>query len=419
MDADNQASALRHMLIEQLKERGSLNSPAVEAAFRAVPRHLFLPGLDDLEKVYSDEAIATKFEGDLAISSSSQPAMMAIMLEQLELRPGHQVLEIGAGTGYNAALMAYLVGESGRVTAVDIDDDIVQQARQNLDAAGFSHVQVVQTDGGYGYAAGAPYDRIILTVGAADVLPAWVEQLKPDGRLLLPLSLNGPQKSVAFERAGDYLESDSIHDCGFMRLRGAFAGPERQLWLGDEGGLFLSVEGPATAEAATIYQWLQGAADVQPTAVEVTLADIWRGLNLWLALREPRLCDLMATGEQVGRGLVPCLFAFGGNWRSCFTIGLLDQAGLAVLSQSPHSQQPKDGNGDTLPLWIRGYGPDATLAGQLRQEIEAWDAAGRPGTAGLRLRAYPADHPYEAAEGEVVVNNRWSQLVVDWQTAIP
>lgn len=417
MDAEEQAATLRHVLVEQLKERGSLTSPAIEAAFRAVPRHLFLPGIDDLAKVYSDEAIATKFEGEMAISSSSQPAMMAIMLEQLGLRPGDRVLEIGAGTGYNAALMAYLVGESGRVTAVDIDEEIVQQARQNLDAAGFSRVQVVRGDGGYGYAEGAPYDRIILTVGASDILPAWVEQLKPDGRLLLPLSLNGPQKSVAFRRVHDYLESDSIYDCGFMRLRGDFAGQTQQLRLGGEGGLFLTTERPAATDEGTIYRWLQEPSALEATAVQVALAEIWRGLNLWLALREPRLCELAASGEQVERGLVPCLFTFGGNWRSCFTVGLLDCEGLALLSRPPHNQAT-NGEVDTLALWVWCYGPDETLGGQLRQAVEAWDAAGRPGTEGLRIRAYPADYPYEAAEGDVVLPKRWSKLVVDWRLGI-
>jgi protein-L-isoaspartate(D-aspartate) O-methyltransferase len=413
MDVEEQAAPLRRALVEQLKEQGNIKRPEVAAAFWAVPRHFFLPGLEDLAKVYSDEAIATKFDGEMPISSSSQPAMMAIMLEQLGLRPGHQVLEIGAGTGYNAALMAHLVGERGRVTAVDIDDDIVQQARQNLARAGYDHVQVVQGDGGYGYAPAAPYDRIILTVGASDILPAWLEQLKPDGRLLLPLSLNGPQKSVAFRRVGDYLESDLIHDCGFMRLRGVFAGSGQQLWLGEAGNLFLAVEGPAAAEAETIYRWLQAEATAEPTAVLATLGEVWRGLNLWLALHEPRLCDVTVMGKAMEAGLVPCLFRFGSNSTACSTIGLLDEAGLVLLS--PPRRLLPAGNGDALELWLRSYGPDQSLAGQFRGEIEAWDAAGRPGTTGLRIRAYPADYPYEVAEGEVMVRNQWSQLVVDWQ----
>src|SRR2546425_11884958 len=104
-----------------------------------------------------------------AVSSSSQPEIMATMLEQLGLEPGLRVLEIGAGTGYNAALMAHVVGETGTLTSMDIDDDIVDGARAHLDAAGQSRVRVVLGEGGLGYPAGAPYDRIILTVGAWDV----------------------------------------------------------------------------------------------------------------------------------------------------------------------------------------------------------------------------------------------------------
>ena len=104
---------LHHALVEELKGSGSIQSPEVEAAFRTVPRHLFLPGVP-LEKVYSDEAIRTKSVGGVPVSSSSMPSIMAIMLEQLKLKPGHRVLEIGAGTGYNAALMAHIVGKAGK-----------------------------------------------------------------------------------------------------------------------------------------------------------------------------------------------------------------------------------------------------------------------------------------------------------------
>ena len=129
---------------------------------------------------------------------------MAIMLEQLNPQPGHRVLEIGAGTGYNAALMGHLVGDSGLVITVDIDDDLVESAREHLGSAGLHRVSVVCGDGGLGYADRAPYDRIILTVGAWDIVPAWWKQLKLGGRLLLPLEVKGGvQKSVAFDRMDD------------------------------------------------------------------------------------------------------------------------------------------------------------------------------------------------------------------------
>lgn len=134
-----------------------------------MPRHVFLPGVAPGE-VYADEAVVTKWESDgRPISSSSQPAVMAIMLEQLGVESGQRVLEIGAGTGFNAAVLAHLVGEVGAVTTIDVDKDLVAQARRNLDTAGLTRVDVVCADGADGWAESAPYDRIMLTAGSEDL----------------------------------------------------------------------------------------------------------------------------------------------------------------------------------------------------------------------------------------------------------
>jgi protein-L-isoaspartate(D-aspartate) O-methyltransferase len=221
-------SALHQGLIDKLKQEKFIRSSHVEAAFRQVPRHLFLPDIPG-EKVYQDDAIITKYLDGMPISSSSQPAIMAIMLEQLDLQVGDRVLEIGAGTGYNSALMAHIVGETGEVIAVDIDEDIVEGARQNLAKAGLERVKVICADGGFGYGSSASYDRIILTVAAWDIAPAWREQLKPNGRLILPLTLKEDvQVTAAFELADGYLVSVSATPCGFMKLRGAFAESQEQ-----------------------------------------------------------------------------------------------------------------------------------------------------------------------------------------------
>src|SRR6187455_2945845 len=127
------ADRARARLVDGMRDSGRLCSPAVEAAFRTVPRHLFLPGVP-LARAYADEAVATQAVDGVTTSSASQPSMMAIMLAQLDLCPGHRVLEIGAGTGYNAALMARLVGPSGKVVSVDIDPEVAQRARENLAA---------------------------------------------------------------------------------------------------------------------------------------------------------------------------------------------------------------------------------------------------------------------------------------------
>jgi len=216
--------------VEQLIKNGCITTTAVEAAFRAVPRHLFLPSMPP-EHVYQDQAIPTKYAEGIALSSSSQPTIMATMLEQLALAPGHRVLEIGAGTGYNAALIADIVGDTGQVITMDVDEDIVAQAREHLAVAGCNQVTVVQGDGAFGYLPSAPYDRIILTVGAWDITPAWEEQLAPQGRLVLPLTLlPGLMLSVAVERVDQGFQSVSAKPCFFMPLRGAHAHPRTWEW---------------------------------------------------------------------------------------------------------------------------------------------------------------------------------------------
>src|SRR5258705_1075533 len=136
------AGALHRALVDGPVSRRCITDPRVEAAFRAVPRHLFLSSLAP-EEAYRNVAIPTKLVDGEAVSSSSQPEIMATMLEQLGLEPGHTVLEIGAGTGYNAALMAHIVGEEGAVVTVDIDQDLVDGARDHLATAGFDRVRVV------------------------------------------------------------------------------------------------------------------------------------------------------------------------------------------------------------------------------------------------------------------------------------
>jgi protein-L-isoaspartate(D-aspartate) O-methyltransferase len=211
---------LRQQLVEKLRSDGVLRDSAVERALRTVPRHLFLPGVA-LEQAYSDNAIPTHEEDGVPISSASQPAIVAIMLQQLGVAPGMRVLEIGAGTGYNAALLAELVGPSGRVTTVDIGAEIAAEARAHLEAADFPQVEVIAADGAGGWSANAPYDRIQLTVGASDITPAWFEQLAMGGVMTLPLWLGVSDASVALRKRDGALYSESLAPCGFMRLRGS------------------------------------------------------------------------------------------------------------------------------------------------------------------------------------------------------
>ena len=412
-DDTNKFPALHQALIDQLKQIDCLHTPSVEAAFRAVPRHLFLPDVP-LDQVYSNESIPTKQRQGLPISSSSQPAIMAIMLEQLGLEPGHRVLEIGAGTGYNAALMAHIVGDTGHVVTIDIDEDLVTGAREHLAAAGLRNVTIVCGDGGVGYPSAAPYDRIILTVGAWDVAPAWHAQLHPRGRLVLPLSLKGPQRSVAFEQANGYLTSVSVADCLFIRLRGAFAGPESVVRLGPVADLYLVYADDRSIDAEAIYQALTQPGRDRGPAVCVTPREMVEGLNLWRALREPDLCTLVAQGEAAARGLAPYLSSILGKF--CAAVGILAGSSMCMLMRPPDHAPPPERSDDaaSFELFLRSFGPDETLADRLIQHLIAWDAADRPSTAGLRIRAYPQETDYTPSAHEYVVAKQWTQLVLDW-----
>jgi protein-L-isoaspartate(D-aspartate) O-methyltransferase len=212
--------ALRALMVDRIVKAGHARSAPVEQALRDVPRHLYVPAAP-VEDAYADIAVITKRAGDgAALSCASAPTVVAMMLDQLDVRPGDRILEIGAGTGYNAALLARLTGPSGHVTTIDIDQEVTERARQALDATGYRDVQVITRDGALRAGEYAPYDRIIFTVGAWDLPSAFWNQLAPGGRLVVPLRWRGQTRSVAFVHQGGALRSDSLELCGFVPMLG-------------------------------------------------------------------------------------------------------------------------------------------------------------------------------------------------------
>jgi protein-L-isoaspartate(D-aspartate) O-methyltransferase len=385
----DELARMRERLATRVVASHRIGSERVAAALHAVPRHLFLPGQRP-EAAYRDDAIVTKRdEAGQPISSSSQPAIMAIMLDQLDLAPGHRVLEIGAGTGYNAALMSHIVGPSGQVTSVDIDPELVVSAREHLARAGFGEVTVVCADGAGGDPEHAPYDRIIATVGVSDLAPAWLEQAGPQARIVVPFDVRGTQLSIAFDRAAPgRWASRSLAPCGFMRMRGSLAGPERVVPLAPGLSLLLP-DGTPEVNAQAVAGLLAGPPTPCPTGVQAAgsgSAQMFWGLGLWLAAREPRSCWLNEE-RQAGRGGVPGSRLTGAplrgpGWHS--TVGLLDGDGLAVVTSTAVDRS------GPLTLAAAGFGPRAAdLAADLAEHIQAWDEAGRPGIAGLHVDAYP------------------------------
>jgi protein-L-isoaspartate(D-aspartate) O-methyltransferase len=226
--SEKSSRRLRGQLVEELTAAGAIRSPSVRDAFLSVPREHFVPAAaaeQGLKAVYKDDVIVTKRDArGAAISSSSQPQIMAVMLEMLQCEPGHRVLEVGAGTGYNAALLGDLVGANGRVTSVDIDRDLVRAARAHIVAAGASRpgIRLLVADGRDGAPSHAPFDRIIATASVPRVPAAWRDQLTPDGLLVAPVWLQermNRQVVASFRRHGDALRSQSLAPGGFMALR--------------------------------------------------------------------------------------------------------------------------------------------------------------------------------------------------------
>jgi protein-L-isoaspartate(D-aspartate) O-methyltransferase len=408
---DDATRGLREQLVDALRSTGALSDDRVAAAFRSVPRHIFLPATEPAQ-AYRDAAIVTKQVPDgRPISSSSQPAIMAIMLEQLAVEPGQRVLEIGAGTGYNAALLAHLAGEGGSVVTVDLDEDLVADAKAQLAACGVEAVAVVQSDGALGWPPAAPYDRIILTVGAWDLAPAWVDQLAPTGRLVLPLSLRGfVQRSIAFERANGHLSAASIRACGFMRMRGAFAGPETVLALGPEPGVFvefgeLGEQGSVDPDALPALL-AQPGTDVR-SGVEVGPSDLRDGLDLWLALHEPRIGAMTAIGAAADQEWLPTLVRMPGE---AGTAVLLGPAGCAALVRLAAAAKP-----GSFEVGVRPFGAQGgELADRLVAHLRAWAAAGRPVTADLRISAYPAGAT-TVDDTAIVIDKRHTRLALTWR----
>lgn len=205
-------SYAQSMVEHQIRTRG-ITDPAVLAAMLEIPRHRFLPGIN-LAAAYADAAQPTA-DGQ----TISQPYMVGIMTQELEVRPGQHVLEIGTGSGYQTAILVHL---GATVTSIESSTRLAAQARSTLDELGYGpQVRVIIGDGTHGYPPEAPYDRILVTAGAPRLPAAYREQLADGGRIVIPLGDRTEQKLTIFRRQGDqWLRQDSI-GCRFVPLIGA------------------------------------------------------------------------------------------------------------------------------------------------------------------------------------------------------
>jgi protein-L-isoaspartate(D-aspartate) O-methyltransferase len=406
MDAQgNQyAGSLRTALVAQLVAEGALRDERVAAAFQRVPRHEFIP-LVPLEVAYADDVVLMKRDEDgVAISSVSQPSVVALMLEQAGIEPGHRVLEIGSG-GYNAALLSELVGPGGVVTTIDIDPEVIERARHGLAVTGYDEVRVALADGEFGSPRGAPYDRIVVTVTAWDIAPAWVEQLAEDGRIVVPLRFRGQTRSVALDLVDGRLESRSTRLCGFVCMQGAGASYERAVPLEkDTVQLCFDTDQEIVEPPDDVLRqpptqlWSGVIADR-----EEPLAD----LNLWLATTLSQYCVLAADPSALKKRRVSPT----PRWGTSATVA--DDT-LTYLTSRPGPTR------HTIELGALAHGPSAAeQAERMVGQLQAFNTGGRPTPA---LTIHPAGGPELATEDEVRpvrlrIDRPHAQVLVSWPEA--
>ncbi|GLZ42648.1 methyltransferase, FxLD system [Actinokineospora sp. NBRC 105648] len=403
-DLIDRARQLREEMIGELRRLSALRTDRVADAFRAVPRHLFAPE-SPLESAYDpDRSVVVKRDtGGAATSTVSAPAIQATMLEQADIEPGTRVLEIGSG-GYNAALIAELVGTRGHVVTVDIDPDVVARTRRFLDEAGYPGVRAVHADAEHGVPHEAPFDRIIVTVGAWDIPPTWWNQLVEDGLMVLPLRLRGLTRSVSLRKVDGALVDRDHHQAGFVAIQGAGAHDEVFVPLaGDEVGL--RVDDAPPADPAALAAALARPRVEQWSGVEIAGTEPFDGLDLYLATHTAHFGILMALQSAVDRRLVSRWARWGAP--TCFS----DQEFAYRVTR-------RAGDSDRAELGVFAHGPDAdALAREVTALIRTWDRDHRLADRRARITVLPAGTPDAALPAGFALTRKHTRIVVSWPGA--
>jgi protein-L-isoaspartate(D-aspartate) O-methyltransferase len=347
---------LREHYLAELRRDAELDD-RLAAAFAAVPREVFLadgfvrrdgsravPGDDDFRPaVYRNDVLVTKLDRGVPVSSSSQPSLMAVMIAALDVRPGMRVLEIGAGTGYNAALLAALGAE---VTTVEVQPDVAERAGVALRRAGATGVRVVVGDG-YDGLPRQHVDRVIVTVGVTGLSPHWLAQVR-DGLVVAPVLHAGSQPVMVVRGDPGGPVAEPVCAAGFMMAAGPLSA--RHPWAHPD---------PAVpGELAELYP--AGPSRWDPPLDPARYGDLWFAAGVW----HRRATYAAVPGSYQGHLL------------------LLDEPreGGAVID--------RDGS-------VRAGGPDAArYGGDAVSLLDRWEAADRPGLTAWRGDLALAGEPY-------------------------
>jgi protein-L-isoaspartate(D-aspartate) O-methyltransferase len=368
-------------------------SEATEQAYLATPRHRFVKRYrewgtkewhevreqnleEHLVTLYTDRSLILLGEDDNNIPSTiSQPSFVLRMLDMLQLRPGQTVFELGAGSGWNAALMGQLVGPEGHVYSLEVIPEVAKTAAETVATLGINNVSIIEADGGEGYVAAAPYDRAIFTAGTYDLPRQFYEQIRDEGLLLVVIKseAGGGDNLFLLRKTECHFESLDSMSCGFVQLRGKYQIDSLEpITL---GALPEWVELQHKEISKTPFWWGgKGKAML-----------VWRtlGIRSFLGITEPyfRAFKTEKTEQR------PHEEHYFGLWDK--------EHGSLVVAKDD---------------WLIAYG-NSVAKERLVQKVRQWVDLGMPSAASLALKIYPSNVPLAAQENQWIVKRRESQFL--------
>ncbi|MGD0273106.1 MAG: methyltransferase domain-containing protein [Gaiellaceae bacterium] len=380
------ADLLRDELVNQLVTVGAVRSEVVESAFRKVPRHLFVHGLK-LEEVYGDFSLITKQIGSIPMTSSTQPSLMAAMLESLELKEGLKVLEIGTGTGYNAALLCEIVRDPHQVFTIDIDPDNIEDARSNLSAADYLGLTVQLQEGSRGLPAHAPYDRIVATCSVREIPQSWIDQLKDGGVLVAPIWVNGAQITPSLTKQNGVLIGRSTTLGGFMEMRPQAYQELLTADSSDTGGeLLISTEHAGLFDEQEVIRLLEGVRKETKLSLEGLSPSNRIEFFVFLALREEASVEVFLENDEDR-------FGFGDA-----------AAGIVDCKRQSACLISRDWR---VLVYGKPYAYEKVLS-----VATDWDRLGRPGLDRLHVSVYPRGTKLTSASTDAIFHRPSTLLVI-------
>ena len=373
-------------------------SDATAQAFLATPRHLFVRryrewanrewyevNQDNLHQhlatLYADNPLTLFGDDDDNVPSTiSQPSFVLRMLDLLQFEPGQTVLELGAGSGWNAALIGRLVGPSGRVYSLEIIPEVAKRAADTIAELGITNVRVITADGGDGYAAGGPYDRITFTAGTYDLPRQFHEQIKAGGLLLVVIKNKGGGDNLfLLRKTEDHFESVYSMPCGFVQLTGKYK---------------LDGFDPITIEMLPEWGELRHQ--------EIARRSFWWGGKgrEWFMRQTAGIRSFLGVTEPSFRAFKIEKTQGVGTEHRYF--GLCDRENMSLVL--------------ALNDELISYG-NATATERLLGLTHRWIDLGMPGASSFRLRVYRSDSPVVPRADEWVVERQESRFL--WSLPAP